>query len=80
MSEQEVESNNPSASGRKVYVCYRCNREIEPLMAPDPTCPHCNDGFVQEVSDLKLINSDTAMAYNIIYMRAYKFCVSSDFI
>ena len=75
MSEQELESNNPSTNNRRTYICYRCHREIEPLMAPNPTCPYCHDAFVEEVSNFKIINSDTAVSSIVLY----KFCVSSDF-
>jgi hypothetical protein len=63
MSDQELESNN-SANTRGLYFCYRCQRRIEALMAPSPTCPHCNDGFVIEVSNFIAIDSDTTVSSN----------------
>jgi hypothetical protein len=68
MSEHDLETNNPNANSRRIFVCYRCNREIEPLMAPNPTCPHCHDDFVEEVSNFKMINLDTAMVSTVLYM------------
>lgn len=32
-----------------MYFCHMCSIEIRPLMTPQPTCPRCNGGFVEEV-------------------------------
>ncbi|KAI8057939.1 hypothetical protein BDF22DRAFT_662958 [Syncephalis plumigaleata] len=38
--------NNPSSLG---YYCHVCNRDIQPLMVPNPTCPHCHGEFIEEI-------------------------------
>lgn len=32
-----------------MYFCHMCSIEIRPLMTPQPTCPRCNGGFVEEI-------------------------------
>ncbi|GES81209.1 E3 ubiquitin-protein ligase RNF126 isoform X1 [Rhizophagus clarus] len=51
MSDQELETNISGANTRRFYYCYHCRRRIEALMAPSPTCPHCNEGFVEELGE-----------------------------
>ncbi|KAF9912987.1 hypothetical protein BX616_010188 [Lobosporangium transversale] len=31
------------------YWCHQCQREITPLMVPDPMCPHCHNEFVEKI-------------------------------
>ncbi|CAG8438781.1 8728_t:CDS:2 [Ambispora leptoticha] len=51
----EFNSNNPSnnnnSANRRPYWCHQCQREIEPLLAPLPTCPRCNSDFVEEIDE-----------------------------
>ncbi|CAI2177038.1 14529_t:CDS:2 [Funneliformis geosporum] len=53
MSDRASESNNSSANrtanSRSPYFCHQCHVDIEPLMAPNPTCPRCNGEFVEEI-------------------------------
>lgn len=54
MSDQSSESNtggNNPGNNRRQYYCHSCQRNIEPLMAPELTCPHCNEGFVEEIGE-----------------------------
>ncbi|CAG8447168.1 3096_t:CDS:2 [Cetraspora pellucida] len=54
MSDQPTESNtggNNPGSNRPQYFCHSCHRAIEPLRAPELTCPYCNDGFVEEIGE-----------------------------
>ncbi|CAG8593894.1 2510_t:CDS:2 [Racocetra persica] len=54
MSDQPSESNtggNNPGSNRQQFYCHSCHRAIEPLRAPELTCPHCNDGFVEEIGE-----------------------------
>ncbi|CAG8448469.1 6653_t:CDS:2 [Ambispora gerdemannii] len=44
-------NNNNSNANRRPYWCHQCQREIEPLMAPLPTCPRCNSDFVEEIDE-----------------------------
>jgi hypothetical protein len=50
MSDQanNVGGSSPGNS-RRQYWCHQCEDNIEPLMAPHPTCPICNGDFVEEV-------------------------------
>ncbi|RGB43914.1 hypothetical protein C1646_737618 [Rhizophagus diaphanus] len=60
MSDQELESNNSSANTRRLYYCHQCQRRVEALMAPSPTCPHCNGGFVEELGENDDLNIENA--------------------
>ncbi|KAI7816324.1 hypothetical protein BC939DRAFT_469498 [Gamsiella multidivaricata] len=31
------------------YWCHQCQREITPMMVPDPMCPHCHNEFVEKI-------------------------------
>ncbi|KAJ2438898.1 hypothetical protein IWW46_004687 [Coemansia sp. RSA 2440] len=31
------------------YWCHQCQREITPMMAPNPICPRCHGDFVEEI-------------------------------
>ncbi|KAI4384119.1 hypothetical protein MLD38_009885 [Melastoma candidum] len=37
----------------KLYFCHQCNRTVTIVLPPssDPLCPHCNDGFLEEVEN-----------------------------
>ncbi|KAJ2400663.1 hypothetical protein GGI23_001892 [Coemansia sp. RSA 2559] len=32
-----------------MYWCHQCQREISPMMAPNPICPRCHGDFVEEI-------------------------------
>ncbi|CAG8496823.1 9195_t:CDS:2 [Acaulospora morrowiae] len=49
MSDQTRDNN--AGNNRKSYFCHQCQREIEPMMAPMPTCPYCNSEFVEEINE-----------------------------
>ena len=68
MSGQESESNNSSTNNRRRFFCHQCSREIEPLMAPNLTCPRCHGEFIEEVSTFKIINPDTAILPTVLYI------------
>ncbi|CAO2194986.1 unnamed protein product [Urochloa humidicola] len=38
-------------SNRATHWCYACRRPIR-LRGPDIKCPNCNDGFIQEISEM----------------------------
>ncbi|CAG8434525.1 5338_t:CDS:2 [Diversispora eburnea] len=52
MSDQAntVGGSSPGNS-RRQYWCHQCEENIEPLMAPHPTCPRCNGDFVEEIDE-----------------------------
>ncbi|KAG0050739.1 hypothetical protein BGZ83_004486 [Gryganskiella cystojenkinii] len=33
----------------KQYWCHKCQREITPILTPDPVCPNCYNDFVEEI-------------------------------
>ncbi|CAG8736303.1 7784_t:CDS:2, partial [Funneliformis mosseae] len=48
-SESNIYSANRTANNRRPYFCHQCQVDIEPLLAPNPTCPRCNGEFVEEI-------------------------------
>ncbi|PWA00581.1 hypothetical protein BB558_003383 [Smittium angustum] len=50
-SSQQTPGSSTTAPTRTQaqYWCHQCQREITPLMAPNPICPRCNGDFVEEI-------------------------------
>ncbi|GJJ73403.1 E3 ubiquitin-protein ligase RNF115/126 [Entomortierella parvispora] len=55
LSSQAPSSTGPptadpsTTTEQKEYWCHKCQREITPIMVPDPICPHCHNDFVEEI-------------------------------
>jgi E3 ubiquitin-protein ligase RNF115/126 len=43
-------------SSRNTHWCYLCREAIRPDYGQDPTCPNCNQGFIQELNEIGSIN------------------------
>ncbi|XP_045216279.2 E3 ubiquitin-protein ligase RNF115-like [Mercenaria mercenaria] len=48
MAEAAVE--NPEQTANSRFYCHQCSIEIEPKL-PDFTCPECDNGFIEEISE-----------------------------
>ncbi|PWN36636.1 uncharacterized protein FA14DRAFT_159080 [Meira miltonrushii] len=49
MSSSQQHGEAGGGGAPPMYFCHMCSIEIRPLMTPQPTCPRCNGGFVEEV-------------------------------
>ncbi|KAJ1720270.1 hypothetical protein LPJ53_005088 [Coemansia erecta] len=49
MSDDLSQNSRPQARSTPNYWCHQCQREISPMMAPNPICPRCHGDFVEEI-------------------------------
>ncbi|KAL4227807.1 hypothetical protein ACF0H5_013244 [Mactra antiquata] len=54
MAEAAVE--NPDQNPNNRFYCHQCSVEIQPKL-PDFTCPQCDNGFIEEITDENTLNA-----------------------
>ncbi|KAI1306692.1 hypothetical protein EDD11_004695 [Mortierella claussenii] len=45
----DTASAAPHGAPQMDHWCHQCQREITPMMVPDPMCPHCHSEFVEKI-------------------------------
>ncbi|KAJ1667105.1 hypothetical protein IW140_001641 [Coemansia sp. RSA 1813] len=49
LTDEQRQHSRQQQQSAPMYWCHQCQREISPMMAPNPICPRCHGDFVEEI-------------------------------